>query len=219
MKPYYQDEYVVLYNDDCRNVLPNLKGSYFGWTDPPYNTNKNYGVWNDNLPNYEYLIFCDYWISQYKSLCSEICVFAPHKYFLDYWQMLGREYKPIILTWSPEGAIRNGFINQYAGLLTNAKPKKRTKDVWHNLQLPGLGWFFKEEKYGHPGYTSQHLTNQVLLNLAEESTVILDPFAGTGTTLKCAKDFNRKAIGIEISEQYCEIAAKRLSQQVLPLFQ
>ncbi|MCC5604312.1 DNA methyltransferase [Nostoc favosum] len=43
-------------------------------------------------------------------------------------------------------------------------------------------------------------------------------FAGTGTTLKCAKDLNRRVVGIEINEQYCEIAATRLSQQVLALF-
>lgn len=218
MRPYYQDEYATLYHADCRDILPHLQGNFFGWTDPVYNVNMPYDNWNDNLPDKQYLEFCDRWISEYKRLCPEFCVYPPRKYLPEFWWMLGRDCKQIILKWNPEGAIRGGFVNQHACLLTNAKPKQRCKDVWENVQTRGLGWFFREDSFGHPGYTSEDLSNRVLLNLADANSIALDPFAGTGTTLVAAKLLKRKAVGIEISEKYCGIAAKRLSQTTLPLF-
>ncbi len=64
----------------------------------------------------------------------------------------------------------------------------------------------------HPARFPIELPSYIIKTFTCET--ILDPFMGSGTTLRAAKDLNRKAIGIEIEEKYCEIAAKRLSQEV-----
>ena len=106
--------------------------------------------------------------------------------------------------------------------------------VWYK-QNPGLtfsecefAWsnFGKQSRvfcwsWLHADETKSHRTQKPLdlmrwcLSFAKDAQAILDPFAGSGTTLVAAKLEGRKAVGIEINERYCEIAAKRLAQGVL----
>lgn len=68
---------------------------------------------------------------------------------------------------------------------------------------------------GHPCPFPQPLVNRCITATTSEGDLVLDPFSGSGTTLVAAKQAGRKAVGVDISEPYCEIAAKRLAQDVL----
>ena len=70
----------------------------------------------------------------------------------------------------------------------------------------------------HPTQKPAELLGELLRVVPADSTrPVLDPFAGSGSTLVAAKQIGRRAIGVELSERYCEIAARRLSQNVLDL--
>lgn len=71
------------------------------------------------------------------------------------------------------------------------------------------------ERLAHPTQKPLAVMRWSLKQAQTQDGIILDPFMGSGTTLRAAKDAERFAIGIEIEERYCEIAAKRLRQEVL----
>jgi site-specific DNA-methyltransferase (adenine-specific) len=69
----------------------------------------------------------------------------------------------------------------------------------------------------HPTQKPTELFDYLISTYSDADNLILDPFLGSGTTCYCAKKLNRYSIGIEIEEKYCEIAAKRCSQEVMEL--
>lgn len=72
-----------------------------------------------------------------------------------------------------------------------------------------------DDRTGHPAAYPPEVVDPWVAACSRPGDTVLDPFAGSGTTLRVAKDMGRRAIGIEVSERYCEIAAKRLAQEVL----
>ncbi|MDD5551383.1 MAG: site-specific DNA-methyltransferase, partial [Candidatus Omnitrophica bacterium] len=71
--------------------------------------------------------------------------------------------------------------------------------------------------FQHPATFPEKLALDHIVSWSNEGDLILDPFLGSGTTCYSANKLNRKSIGIELSEKYCEIAKNRLAQSVMKL--
>jgi len=98
-------------------------------------------------------------------------------------------------SWEMVYVIGRGFVGGRGhGVLSVSLPTLAPERRWHPTAKP---------------------VELMLRLLSKTQGTILDPFMGSGTTLRAAKDLGRKAIGIEIEERYCEIAARRMGQEVL----
>jgi len=212
VSPYYDHKGITIYHADCRQVLPQLGGGIdLVLTDPPYGigeargknktrTNaaaaRDYGVaaWDDAPPSR--------WIFDWLFELSKYQIVFGGNYF-------GLPPASCWLVWDKDNT---GDFADCELAWTNL-PKAVRKFVWRwngMLQEPGGP---KEERF-HP--TQKPLAvMRWALSMVPEAKTVLDPFMGSGTTLRAAKDLGLKAIGIEIEERYCEIAARRLSQEVL----
>ena len=91
--------------------------------------------------------------------------------------------------------------------------------AWTNLDQPAKLWRSRINPDGKRTHPTEKPLGLMLWCIGRDQggLTVLDPFMGSGTTLLASKNSGRQAIGIEIEERYCEIAAKRLSQQVLAL--
>ncbi len=221
IKPYYQDSYVKIYHGDCREILPTLEKVDLVYADPPFNTqdgmgpsNRNYEdrhLSSDRLSEDEYQIFCEDWFNKVSTLTERILITPGCK-------NVGRYGNPlwVVAISKPSAPSYNKFggFNCWEPLLCFAKPKKRlTRDVVvYDSQCFKRGY---ERK--HPCPDNENMVAWIIDLWSVSNDIILDPFLGSGTTAYCAKKLNRKCIGIEIEEKYCEIAAKRCSQSVMEL--
>ena len=96
----------------------------------------------------------------------------------------------------------------------NSGPNSRT--VNRDYHVGNVAGIFGEQS-GHPCPRPLDTMRHIVAIAAAEHQTVIDPFCGSGTTLLAAKQLYRRAIGVEINERYCELAAGRLSQRVLPL--
>lgn len=211
MKPYYQDESCTIYLGDCRGVLTHLEKADLLLTDPPYgigrdgsrpSTSKHGG-----RKAYEFLG----WDSKAPDGEAFRLMFEASRNQI----IWGANYFPLYLPPSMGWLVwdKGQRIAGSDGELAFTSFKGALRILTYNrveLQLDGAK---------HPTQKPLKLIKSCIAHAAKyaPTETILDPFMGSGTTLRAAKDLGRKAIGIEIEEKYCEIAARRLAQEVLPL--
>ena len=210
MKPYYDHAGIQIFHGDCREILPTLPKVDLVLTDPPYNVGIEYGSGTDDSKSEaDYRGWCHGWFLQCKLLGKTIAL-TPGIVNLKTWYAI--EPPKWVCAWHKPAAMGRspfGFCNWEPVLVWGRGNGAVGVDVVVAPIIPS------EEVDGHPCPKPLRWATKLIQLLAGESGPILDPFMGSGTTLRAAKDLGRKAIGIEIEERYCEIAANRLAQQVL----
>ncbi|KKM00669.1 hypothetical protein LCGC14_1802110 [marine sediment metagenome] len=235
MKPYYQDEWVTIYHGDCREILPQLpdKSADIGITSPPFNLgnthhtgNIRHKAYEDDIPERDYqtgqTVILDrlyntindngsLWY-QHKNRIRDGLSISPYQWIFNsawlikqeiVWRNRSQNFDKI--RFYPMTERLYWLVKKADTKLTNVINKH---DDWHIEPVGSQG--------EHTRAFPEEIVNNILLCFPC-AVNILDPFLGSGTTAYCAKKLNRKCIGIEIEEKYCEIAAKRCSQSVMEL--
>ena len=217
MKPYYDDGTCVIYHGDCRDVLPGLTDADLCFADPPYNVGIAYGDHTDDARSADdYRDWCREWFTLARS--AAVCVaITPGMVSVPMW--LGDiERTHYLIAWTKANNNSRNYFGPTSGyqcwepILVYGKSRQTVLRDWIDQPIS-----LQREVGGHPCPKPLRLMRWVVTSLSTDGGLVLDPFMGSGTTLRAAKDLNRKAIGIEIEERYCEIAAKRLAQEVLAL--
>lgn len=210
MTPYYQDESCTIYHGDCREVLAHLEGVYLVVTDPPYGIKyrtppspkrpkSNWTLAGDGQP-----------FDPAHLLAFPRAVIFGANHFAD-----KLPPSPGWIIWDKRcGQMPSNDQSDAELAWTNILGSVRiVRCLWN-----GGGSLQAENGSAraiHPTQKPLKLMRSVVNMVSAGGELLVDPYCGTGTTLRAAKDLGRKAIGIEIEEKYCEIAAKRLAQEVL----
>ena len=227
VKPYYEDDWVTLYHGDSREYLSTLDAQSVDCiiTDPPY-TERTHGMAKTNagkghgVKAIGFAPFTDEQLSETLVQCGRLTrrwVIAS----LDYAHAFEFDRNP------PKGlrALRVGVWVKPNPMpqISADRPgqgweailflhRDDTKPSWHGGGRAGVWTHPVVQNTGHPTSKPLPMVADWVRLFTDAGETILDPFAGSGTTLRAAKDEGRRAVGVEIDERYCEIAARRLSQ-------
>lgn len=214
--PYYQDDSVTIYHGDCQQVLPDISADVV-LTDPPWKMKaerpgpvlitggeRAHELWGEVAP----LLLA-------KRLLLWLPVHEDPRPWLNpipTWPYLRLIYIRRAIPGYFGRVLMDGEVIHALGDWPGSRKGRRV--------IPGgmsITYVASDRENGHPGPRSLIAARWLLEWWSDPGDTVVDPFMGSGTTLRAAKDLGRKSIGIEIEERYCEIAANRMGQEVLAL--
>jgi hypothetical protein len=223
--PYYADEWATIYHGDCREIDAWDVAGGVMVTDPPYGMGHRSGMAG---------AFGDCAVTGDEDTSVRDFVltrWAPRPALVfGRWSVPKPEGTKAVLTWDKvyigmgDLALPWGPSTEEIYVLGRGFTGRRGSSV---IRFPsitgntGQGAPWWERGFSGVKMTREHPTQKPLelmrhlIDRCPPQTEVVDPFMGSGTTLRAAKDCGRRSIGVEIEERYCEIAAKRLAQEVL----
>ena len=219
--PYYCRDGITVHHGDCLKILPSLPAGSFALvlTDPLYLVGYQ-GRWDsdqkiivgDENPSWLRPAFSEIWRVMKPDTCCVSFYGWPHvDTFLGIWKEIG--FRPIShlafvkRQWGLGRFTRSG--HETAFLLAKGhlpKPVAAISDVFD---------WQRDEVTFHPNQKPVASLASILQTFCPQGGIVLDPFMGSGSTLRAAKELGITAIGIEIEERYCKKAAARMAQSVL----
>lgn len=210
--------------------------------DPPYNLGKDYGNDSDSKDFEQYIEFTKKWTSEAKRVLKPngtIYVFMGFRFISYLYQVLEKDQKLFFNNWIcwhyTQGiGKKKGFSPRHDDILMFTKsesnftfnldsirvPQKFYRSI-NNMRgaNPGDVWEFShvhycnENRQNHPTQKPEGLIERMVLASSNENDTVIDPFSGSGTTLRVCQQLNRKCIGIEINPEYVQMTKDRLANE------
>lgn len=218
MKPYYDDgKGIVIYHGDCREVLPALAlpADALVVADPPYGVSERT---DRKAKGRSYAAAC----YDFAPVYDDDKPFDPaHLLTFKRLVLWGANHfaerlpaSPSWLVWDKrDGIASNDNADCELAWSNLGGPARVFRHLWSGMIKASE----RDQRRLHPTQKPVALGSWLLQNWSKPGDTVVEPYMGGGFVLRAAKDLGRRAIGIEIEERYCEIAARRLSQEVLAL--
>jgi site-specific DNA-methyltransferase (adenine-specific) len=233
MSLYYQDDSVTLYHGDCREVMAGMEDASVKavLTDPPY-TERTHAKARKNTAE-----GIGHGITTFGSITDEDleAILAECGRVSQGWVVATLDYRHAVrFDETPPAGLKCQRVGVWVKTnptpqITGDRPAQGWEAIAYLHRAKGRSNWNGGGKHGnyvtpiaapegHPTAKPLSILRDWVSLFSDPGDTILDPFAGSGTTLRAAVDNGRKAIGVELDESYCELIAKRLSQGALDLF-